>query len=175
MAVPMASPHTRPAACAGLGKPRPFIPVSPKHGVEFRFQEFLDEAANAGPHPSFQGIEPIVPNEKRSFGRFRRRVCGIRFHGVISIGALTPIRFVETTRRLRHLQIPTTPATAPVLEKKDGSRTFVNIEIPDDLNMVDLGYVTQGLQTLIREGRYIHGGVRACGAAGRVLTLESVK
>jgi hypothetical protein len=32
---------------------------------------------------------------------------------VISIGALTPIRFVETTRRLRHLQIPTTSATAP--------------------------------------------------------------
>ena len=62
-----------------------------------------------------------------------------------------------------------------VLEKKDGSRTFVNVEIPDDLNMVDLGYVTQGLQTLIREGRYIHGGVRACGAAGRFLTLERVK
>lgn len=62
-----------------------------------------------------------------------------------------------------------------VLEKKDGSRTFVNVEIPGDLNMVDLGYVTQGLQTLIREGRYIHVGVRACGAAGRVLTLESVK
>ena len=59
--------------------------------------------------------------------------------------------------------------------KKDGSRTFVNVEIPDDLNMVDLGYVTQGLQTLIREGRYIHGGVRACGAAGRFLTLERVK
>ena len=40
-------------------------------------------------------------------------LCGIRFHGVISIGATTPIRLVETTRRLRHLQIPTTPATAP--------------------------------------------------------------
>jgi hypothetical protein len=26
-----------------------------------------------------------------------------------------PIRLVETTRRLRHLQIPTTPATAPEL------------------------------------------------------------
>jgi hypothetical protein len=64
MAVPMASPHNRPAA---LGK-RPFIPVSPKRGAEFRFQEFLDEAANAGPHPGFQGIEPIVPKEKRSFG-----------------------------------------------------------------------------------------------------------
>jgi hypothetical protein len=32
---------------------------------------------------------------------------------VISIGATMPIRLVETTRRLRHLQIPTTPATAP--------------------------------------------------------------
>ena len=29
----------------------------------------------------------------RSFGRFRRRFCGIRFHGVISIGATTPIRY----------------------------------------------------------------------------------
>jgi hypothetical protein len=92
MAVPMASPHNRPAAYAGLGKPRPFIPVSPKRSVEFRFQEFLDEAANAGPHPGFQGIEPIVPNEKRSFGCLRRRLYGICFHGVISIGALTPIR-----------------------------------------------------------------------------------
>jgi hypothetical protein len=71
------------------------------------------EAANAGPHPSFQRIEPIVPKEKRSFGRFRRRFCDIRFHGVISIGAPTPIRFEQTNWRLRHLQIPTTSATAP--------------------------------------------------------------
>ncbi len=69
--------------------------------------------ANAGPHPGFQGIAPIVAKEKRSFGRFRRRFCGIRFPGVISIGATTPIRLVETTWRLRHLQIPTPPATAP--------------------------------------------------------------
>jgi hypothetical protein len=113
MAVPVASPHNRAAAYAGFAKPRPFITVPPKRSVEFRFQEFLDEAANAVPHPSFQGIEPIVPKEKRSFGRLRRRICDIRFHGVISIGALTPILFVETTWRLRRLQIPTTPATAP--------------------------------------------------------------
>jgi hypothetical protein len=70
---PVASPHTLPAAYAGLGNPRPFLPVPPKRSIAFRFQEFLDEAANAGPHPSFQRIEPIVPKEKRSFGRFRRR------------------------------------------------------------------------------------------------------
>jgi hypothetical protein len=33
---------------------------------------------------------------------------------VISIGAPTPIRFEQTNWRLRHLQIPTTPATAPI-------------------------------------------------------------
>src|SRR6202043_2595166 len=113
MAVPVASPHKRPAAHARFGKPRPFIPVPPKRNVEFRFQEFLDEAANAGPHPGFQGIEPIVPKKKRSFSRFRCSFYGIRFHGVISIGAPTPIRFEQANWRLRHLQIPTTPATAP--------------------------------------------------------------
>ena len=63
--------------------------------------------------PRMRVRTPDYPKEKRSFGRFRRRFCGIRFHGVISIGVTTPIRFVETTRRLRHLKIPTTPATAP--------------------------------------------------------------
>ncbi len=41
MAVPVASPHTLPAAYAGLGNPRPFIPVPPKRSIEFRFQEFV--------------------------------------------------------------------------------------------------------------------------------------
>src|ERR1700730_14922069 len=68
-----ASPHNRPAAYAGLGKPRPFIPVPPQRNVEFRFQEFLDEAANAGPHPGFHWIEPMARKEKCSFGRVRRR------------------------------------------------------------------------------------------------------
>ena len=115
MAVPVAGYGSLPLGGVLLGKPRPLIPVPPQRSVEFRFQEFLDEAANAGPHPGFQGIKPIVPKEKRCFGRFRRRFCDIRFHGVISLGATTPIRLVETTRRLRHLQIPTTPATAPTL------------------------------------------------------------
>ena len=75
MAMPVASPYNRPATYAGFGKPRPFIPVPPKRSVEFRFQELLDEAANAGPHPSFQRIEPIVLKKKRSFRRVRRCFC----------------------------------------------------------------------------------------------------
>jgi hypothetical protein len=34
----------------------------------------------------------IVPEEKCSFGRFRRRFCDIRFHGEISIGAMPLVR-----------------------------------------------------------------------------------
>jgi hypothetical protein len=124
MAMPVASPSHRSAAYDRFGKPRPLIPIPPQRSVEFRFQEVLNEAANAGPHPSFQGIEPIVPKEKRSFGSCRRRICDIRFHGVISIGALTPILFVDTTWRLRRLQIPTTPATARQLFFPNNVRAF---------------------------------------------------
>jgi len=41
-----------------------------------------------------------------------RRFCGDRFHDVICIGAPMPILFVETSRRVRRLQIPTTPVIA---------------------------------------------------------------
>jgi hypothetical protein len=113
MAVPMGGPHNRAAAYADLGKPRPILPVPPQHSVAFRFQEFLDEAANAGPHPGLQRIEPIVAKKKRSFGRFRCRFYGICFHGMISIGAPTPIRLQQTNWRLRHFKLLSTPATAP--------------------------------------------------------------
>jgi hypothetical protein len=59
--------------------------------------------------------KPELLAEKLLIGDIARRLRGICFHGVISIGAPTPILFVETTRRLRHLQIPTTSATAPAI------------------------------------------------------------
>jgi hypothetical protein len=51
-----------------------------------------------------------------------RRFYGIRFHGVISIAAPTPIRFEQTNWRLRHLQIPTIAATAPTCAPTDSNR-----------------------------------------------------
>ena len=41
-----------------------------------------------------------------------RRFCGDRFHNVICIGVPMPILFVETSRSVRRLQIPTTPVIA---------------------------------------------------------------
>ena len=60
-----------------------------------------------------RGPKLINVNQARSCSRVRRRFYGIRFHGVISIGASTPIRFEQTNWRLRDLQIPTTRARAP--------------------------------------------------------------
>jgi hypothetical protein len=74
-------------------------------------EALADEAAPCHAQACLDRIKPVV--EKLLIGDIARRLRGICFHGVISIGAQTPIRFVETMRRLRHLQIPTTSATAP--------------------------------------------------------------
>jgi hypothetical protein len=67
--------------------------------------------------------------------------------------------------------------TGFVLEKKDGERTFINVDLRENLDkrdMVDRGYVKLGLQTLLRQGRNIHGEVELCGVAGRMMDLDSV-
>lgn len=40
------------------------MPVPPERGVAFRFREFLDDAASAGPHPGFQGDRTKRRQEK---------------------------------------------------------------------------------------------------------------
>ena len=40
--------------------------------------------------------------------------------------------------------------------------------------MADLGWIAQGLQTLLRPDWYIDGSAFACGAAGRVLMLDKI-
>ena len=66
-----------------------------------------------------------------------------------------------------------------VLEESNGSRSFVNVHTPsisdDGMDMADLGWIEQGLQTLLRPGTYIQGAIQRCGAAGRVLALDAVR
>jgi hypothetical protein len=103
--------------------PRPFIPIPPQGGVEFGFEKLFNEAANARAHPSFQRVEPIIAEKMFTLGRADHRLCAIHGHGVISIGALTPILVVFTSGRLRHPQIPTTSATA-LDQPSDASTIF---------------------------------------------------
>ena len=70
---------------------RPLIPIPAQGGGELGFKKLFDEAANARAHPSFQGIEPIIAKKMLAFRRADRRLCAICCHGVISVGALTPI------------------------------------------------------------------------------------
>jgi hypothetical protein len=65
--------------------------------------------------------------------------------------------------------------TGITIENRDGTRIFINVEIPSNLSMATLGNVVDGLQRLTKVGRYAKGSVYACGMAGRVLTLDEIK
>lgn len=74
-----------------VAHPRPFVSIPSQGGVEFRFKKLLNEAANARANPSFQRIEPIIAKKMLLFREANRWLCAIYCHGVISVGALTPI------------------------------------------------------------------------------------
>lgn len=63
------------------------------------------------------------------------------------------------------------------LEHKDGTRTLVNVDI-DQIqtgSMVAIAWIQQGLQQWIRKGKNVSIGALFCGAAGRVVVLDSIK
>ena len=62
-----------------------------------------------------------------------------------------------------------------VVEASDGTREFINVSIPEDLNMALRGNVYRALQVLTRTGRRVSGRTFACGAAGRVQDLDAIR
>src|SRR5438093_13131167 len=75
----------------------------------------MEEVANPIAKASFDRVEPAVEKMYRRLG-FRLRQArrrAIARHGVISAGVPTPESLVGPSWRLRRLQFPTTPATAP--------------------------------------------------------------
>lgn len=62
-----------------------------------------------------------------------------------------------------------------VIERPDGTRTFINVVVSSDLDMNTRPAVYDGLQRLTRAGRTVRGIALACGAGGRVLTVESLE
>jgi len=64
-----------------------------------------------------------------------------------------------------------------VVEDRSGERSLINIDTDEIGNASRLvqGWVAQGLQTLLREGRTVTLKVRWCGAAGRVAMLDGVR
>jgi hypothetical protein len=62
--------------------------------------------------------------------------------------------------------------------EKDGSRSYINVD-PIDLNsagsMLAVSWINDGLQKMLRKGKTVAIRVFACGAAGRVLVLDSVR
>jgi hypothetical protein len=88
----MPVPRADAAPCATLAvNATALISRPPQRGVEFGFQKLLDEAADARPYPVFQRIEPIIAQKMPVLDGAGGRLYAIPCHGVISIGALTPI------------------------------------------------------------------------------------
>lgn len=59
---------------------------------------------------------------------------------------------------------------------EDGTRTFVNVD-NDQIqtgSMVAIAWIQQGLQQYIRKGKNVSIGALYCGAAGRVVVLDSI-
>src|SRR6266487_1434978 len=76
----------------------------------------MEEVANPIAKASFDRVEPVVEKMYRrlGFGLRQARRRAIARHGVISAGVPTPESLVGPSWRLRRLQFPTTPATAPL-------------------------------------------------------------
>lgn len=62
------------------------------------------------------------------------------------------------------------------LEGKAGDRDFINVDVDNiqAASMVTIGWVKQGLEQFIRKGKRVSIGALRCGAAGRVLYLDSI-
>ena len=66
--------------------------------------------------------------------------------------------------------------TGVVIEKRDGSRDFVAIDLElENASMADREWLITGLQTLLQEGKQVSLGVKLCGAAGRAVVLDSIR
>jgi hypothetical protein len=76
----------------------------------------------------------------------------------------------------RHFDRGELRLTGFVLEGKDGSRQFINVDVKlDNLDAATRSWVAHGLQTLLAEGRSVEAYMRLCGAAGRVEVLDALR
>jgi hypothetical protein len=68
-----------------------------------------------------------------------------------------------------------TVVTGVTVKEANGQRTVANVDVNlDRMDMVTKGWVTRGLQLLLKEGNRVELGVKLCGAAGRVVMVDSI-
>jgi hypothetical protein len=72
-----------------------------------------------------------------------------------------------------------TKITGVTIQYSHGSREFLNINehSPDDegMDMLKLGWIYSGLDTLLKVGKKVRIGYYRCGAAGRTLFVHSIR
>jgi len=101
---------------------------------------------------------------------------------VLSLSNLTdgqvcfPERMVGKVVKRQYDDEQATTITGVTIEHRDGSRDFLNIDkLSDDVEMFDRRWIYDGLEKLLKVGRKVSLGVHRCGAAGRVLFINSIR
>ncbi len=80
-------------------------------------------------------------------------------------GVVSEIRFNDTLKTLDYF----------VVKESTGRKRLVNVSIPSGMDQATTDAVYDGLRELVKVGRHLHGYTLACGAEGRVETLEEVE
>lgn len=90
-------------------------------------------------------------------------------------GACARTRFSGRVAQRRFDPAIGTKLTGITIESRDGTRDFINVEIPAGTEAFDQRWIAQGLQKLTTEGRRVTVAVLGCGAAGRVMYLDGIQ
>ena len=61
-----------------------------------------------------------------------------------------------------------------VIEHRDGTRDYINVSVPDEIDEATRRAVYPGLQRLTKVGRVVSGKVIVCGS-GEIETLSAIK
>lgn len=100
----------------------------------------------------------------------------VRISGLAPDGMCLPDKIVGTVVE-RGFGASGTVLESFTLEVSSGERVLVNVDLSglDAASMIDQRWIHQALQILTKKGRKVAAGLVACGAAGRVLYLDSLK
>lgn len=101
----------------------------------------------------------------------------LRIYNLSSGGECRRMAFEGRVAQRNFSGVGTIPSSI-ALQGDDGERALIIIDTSrvtlDYMPMVDIRWITHGLQTLLNEGRQVVIGVDVCGAAGRVVILDSI-
>lgn len=123
-------------------------------------------------------FSPLLAQSATAEPRYRLNKAQTRVVSLTGLSSGGMCQPFKTNGRVTEQRFEGPRVVGFTLAEKGGSRSYINVE-PINLdnadNMLAVGWINQGLQQMLRKGNRVALRVDACGAAGRVLVLDSVR